>query len=401
MTEFVRRLSKKISKLSVEQLESVFADLCAENDLLTSVFDSSGTGMLIVDTEWSLVRANRAAERFLCMAGQARGDERHHVWELVPDGEIGAFLRGCCAERRSNVSGEFTLATDGGAVRFLSLTVLPVVSEGAMTGFIISAEDVTQKRRQEIQLRRMENMAGLTTLAASMAHDIKNPLGAMGIQLQLVQKVVASARQSGALPLPKFLEEKLCIIGEEISHLSRIVTDFQFAAKPVQSVLELVNMDKLLAEFTDFFVPELESKHIALERHAASAEPVLLLADKKLVREMTGHFLQNAMYAIEQRREDSALPEFEGRISVESSVSDGRYTVRFCDNGCGMDSDTAARIFEPYFSTKSSGTGLGMTMVYKIIKEFSGDISVDSAPNKGTCFRITLPLPQTETLRLK
>ena len=86
-----------------------------------------------------------------------------------------------------------------------------------------------------------------------------------------------------------------------------------------------------------------------------------------------------------------------GLVTVETSVIKDNFVVSISDNGIGMDSDTLGRIFEPYFTTKANGTGLGMTMSYKIIKEFGGDIQVKSEKGKGTVFLISLPVPQTET----
>ena len=96
-----------------------------------------------------------------------------------------------------------------------------------------------------------------------------------------------------------------------------------------------------------------------------------------------------------------AAMEDGGKLLVTSKVSGDRFLVAVADTGCGMDADTVARVFEPYFTTKAKGTGLGLTMVYKIIKEFSGDIDVKSFPGEGTIFTISLPIPQKEKLLLE
>ena len=113
------------------------------------------------------------------------------------------------------------------------------------------------------------------------------------------------------------------------------------------------------------------------------------------------NIVQNAFAAIKERfsecKEETLNPtEFMGRISIRVSVKFDKYVISITDNGCGMSDETIARLFEPYFTTKASGTGLGMTLVYKIVKEFSGDIHVKSEENNGTTFIIELPIPQTE-----
>ena len=113
--------------------------------------------------------------------------------------------------------------------------------------------------------------------------------------------------------------------------------------------------------------------------------------DEKLFREVLLNLSQNSLAAIKSKESPGA-----GIFKIECSVKDNKYYIVVSDNGCGMNSQTIAKIFEPYYTTKANGTGLGMTMVYKIIKEFSGDISVDSIEGEGTTFVITLPVPQKD-----
>ena len=90
-----------------------------------------------------------------------------------------------------------------------------------------------------------------------------------------------------------------------------------------------------------------------------------------------------------------AMPEG-GTLTISAKIKDDKYIISVTDNGIGMDENTVSRVFEPYFTTKVTGTGLGLTMVYKVIKEFGGEIEVDSIVGEGTTFKITLPIPQSE-----
>ena len=113
------------------------------------------------------------------------------------------------------------------------------------------------------------------------------------------------------------------------------------------------------------------------------------------------NIVQNAFAAIKERfpeckNEDLQNDEFIGKISIRISVKFDKYIISISDNGCGMSDETIVRLFEPYFTTRATGTGLGMTLVYKIVKEFSGDIYVKSEENKGTTFIIEFPIPQAE-----
>ena len=246
----------------------------------------------------------------------------------------------------------------------------------------------------------MENLAGLTNLAAGMAHEIKNPLGAIGIHVQLVQKAVKKAREgSGMLPDKKFLEAHLDTVNEEIDNLNKKVMDFLMAVRPVNAKLELVDIGKLIKETAAFIVPEFHDSCITVSVRV-SEKTVRLLIDEKLFKDVFINMAQNALSAIQEKYSDCTSARSDawcpGLFAVETFVKDDAYIITISDNGIGMSEETASHIFEPYFTTKAKGTGLGMTITYKIIKEFSGDIQVSSVAGEGTVFTITLPVPQTD-----
>lgn len=425
MNDFINKVSQKIGKLSDEQLERLITALQAENDTLSSVLESLSTGLVIVDDTWHLLQMNKAAERCLPLKARAtrqsqeQKGEGQPVWALVDDHFIAEFLRSCATEQKSNACEEFSIAKDD-KVCFFSIAVMPLVErrrkddsesrETRIVGSIITVDDITEKRQQEILLHRMESLASLTSLAASVAHEIKNPLGAISIHIQLLQKVVKKSRAGdGMLPPPKFMEEYLDVINGEIEDLNKIVVDFLFAVRPVQATMELVEPDALIEKIVSFFRPEFESKCVNVELHLCKSAPRLLI-DEKLFREAIVNLAQNALAAIQERfpPQTAALQERSGCTSyrrgelvLESVIKNDDYVLTVADNGCGMDSKTAARIFEPYYTTKTTGTGLGLTTVYKIIKEFRGGIDVKSVPGHGTVFTIKLPVPQKNTQLLE
>src|SRR5574344_2283462 len=282
---------------------------------------------------------------------------------MIDDRQISKFLKDCGDNGRTNVSDEFTTATAAGTVRFITLSVLPLVKQQQMAGSIVMVTDITEKRNQEILLHRMESLAGLTNLAAGMAHEIKNPLGAISIHIQLIQKVIKKARAGdGKLPDPKFVENYLDVVNEEIDRLNKIVVDFLFAVRPISAQLELVNPHELLQQFADFFKPEFNQKHIAVRLTLCKESPRILL-DSKLFREVIVNLAQNALAAITERYPDCAEDKdalaCSGLLKIETTVKDDTFILDFSDNGIGMSEATVSHIFEPYFTTKANGTGLG------------------------------------------
>ncbi|MDR0451057.1 MAG: PAS domain S-box protein, partial [Treponema sp.] len=192
MRDFIRRAIKKLPKLTPEQIEDLVITAAGEIDRLETVLESLAEGILVCDTRHSLVMANKYAERYLPIVIHEPGTAP--VWTAVRDEKIAEFfekalLRGDRVEER-----EFAVDSKG-PVRILNVSILPLVRDRQVVGSLIHVTDVTEKRNREARLRRAENLASLTTLAAGVAHEIKNPLGSISIHIQLMQKAVATNRK--------------------------------------------------------------------------------------------------------------------------------------------------------------------------------------------------------------
>lgn len=389
MTKFGKKLSLKLQKLGREQLEQLLTAKITETDFFNSIFESLSTGLIICDSEFHVMLANKSAKRYIPFSVPLSEsiNRKKCIWEIISDKDIQDFILNTSLHQKNNISKEFTLETSGGSIRFIEINLIPFIQSHKLMGNIITVDDITEKRNQEILLRRMENLTNLTTVAANLAHDIKNPLGSISIHIQLLQKIIQKARNSdNLLPEEKYIEDRIDIINDEIGRLNGIVVDFLYAVRPVNPEFKLVNPNEILTHTLDFCLPELKEKNITLETDIISNSPRLLL-DEKLFRQIILNLVQNAQ---------AALVGTEKIIKVATKIQNDKFLFIFADNGIGMDKKTEEKIFEPYFTTKTTGTGLGLTMVYKIIKEFGGDIQVQSILEKGTVFTISLPIPQRE-----
>ena len=400
MRGYVKRVKQKAEKLSKEQVLSLLEDVVDENESLYSVFESLSTGLLITDDNFCLLRSNTIAESWLPFSERLEdilGSEKP-IWEYIEDEDIAAFLRRCLEKNVTNSSEEFSTVTSGGTVRFLTVTIAPLINEGELNGKMILVRDITEKKNQDILLHRMENLANLTNLAAGMAHEIKNPLGAISIHIQLIQKALAKARENeDKLPAKKFVEDHIDVVNEEIDHLNKLVMDFLLAVRPVKAQLELKEPDKLIEGLVSFFRPEFNRAGIEVVFLPSESGKRILL-DEKLFRDVIMNISQNSLAALKSKfgevPKDNACSL--AKFCISNKVLENKFIITIADNGCGMSEESLSKIFEPYYTTKANGTGLGMTMVYKIIKEFSGDIIVDSEEGKGTAFTITFPIPQKD-----
>lgn len=425
MRNYVKRINQKKDKLSREQLLSLLDDVIERNDILNSIINSLTTGVLITENNFNLIRYNTAAESRLPYKNHLNEIEKAErpLWEFIDDEDICAFLKKCKEKSITNSQEEFSIKTSGGSIRFLSVSISPLVHFTKICGLIILVRDITEKKNQDVLLRRMENLANLTNLAAGMAHEIKNPLGAVSIHIQLLQKAIEKARDNeNILPPKKFVENHIDVVNEEIEHLNKLVMDFLMAVRPVKATLELKDPNKIIQTLVDFFSPEFKRNKIKIEFIPAGREQKIML-DEKLFRDVIINLSQNSLSAIkssadyENANYDSKKNEAESNenensenlpdvfteenftkyFKIQNSIQDNKYVIEISDNGCGMSPEIVAKIFEPYFTTKANGTGLGMTMVYKIVKEFSGEILVYSKENEGTKITLIFPIPQRHT----
>jgi PAS domain S-box-containing protein len=392
MRGYVKRVSQKADKLSVEQLRSLLDDMMEENGNLYSILESVSAGLLIVDNNFILQQTNTLVESRLPF--NIRTDDIKAssvpIWEILDDPDIAQFFKNCKEKEITNCSEEFTTTTSGGTIRFLTITMTPLMHDGKLSGRIFLVMDVTENKNQEVMLHRMENMANLTNLAAGMAHEIKNPLGAISIHIQLIQKALKKARENqDKLPEKKFVEDHIDVVNEEIEHLNKLVMDFLLAVRPVKATLELKNPEDIILNTVEFITPEFNRSGVNIEFNNSGLNKKILL-DEKLLRDVIMNLAQNSLAAIKSYRKDDGL------FKIRCYIKENKYIIETSDNGCGMDSETLSKIFEPYYTTKANGTGLGMTMVYKIIKEFSGEIVVDSEKDAGTKFTLIFPLPQKD-----
>lgn len=396
MRGYVKRVSQKAEKLSKEQILKLLDDIVDENENLYSILESVSTGLIIVDNDFILQQNNTTAESLLPLLYHF-DDSRAQtlkIFELIDDEEIAAFLRNAYEKGITNSTEDFTTMTSGGTVRFLQIILSPLIYKNEQNGRIIIIRDITDRKNQDVLMHRMENMANLTNLAAGMAHEIKNPLGAISIHIQLIQKALQKARENDdKLPPKKFVEDHIDVVNEEVDHLNKLIMDFLLAVRPVNATLELKNPAKLIGSIIDFFGAEFEENGIKVIFEPDDKNSRIML-DEKLLREIITNLSQNSLAAIKARKENG--PDFEGIFKIDCVARDNKYLIAVSDNGCGMSEETVARIFEPYFTTKATGTGLGMTMVYKIVKEFSGEIQVESEEGKGTAFKMVFPIPQKD-----
>jgi PAS domain S-box-containing protein len=392
MRQFIKRALQKLNKITIEQTRDLLVSAAAEIDRLEMVLNSLTEGILVCDTEHYLILANKCAERLLPMISYEQGGDP--IWRLVRNEEMAEFFEETLRSGDRVEGREFDIEIKG-LQRLLSISLTPLVQDHQVTGTLIHAEDVTEKRSKEAQLRRAENLASLTTVAAGVAHEIKNPLGSLSIHIQLIQKTMAAnrdlfmqARPEGAADPRSYLDQMdkyLAVVNEEIDRLNHIVVDFLFAVRPMNMELREGDINVLLKEMIEFVGYELEEARIACVLELGENLPQISF-DERYLKQAFLNLIKNAI---------AAMPAG-GTLTIKTEVKEGEFWISVSDTGTGIPEALIAKIFEPYFTTKETGSGLGLTLVFKIVREHRGDIVVKSREGEGTRFTIILPIPQKE-----
>jgi PAS domain S-box-containing protein len=400
MRQFIKRALKKLDKLTPSQMQDIFLSATEEIGRLEAVIDSVSAGILVCDTSHNLILANKAALRLLPV--NSFEQESEPVWNLIGEEKAAAFLKTTLSSGDKAEEWEFDIEANG-KMRLLSLSVRPLVQKRSgrrveVSGSLIQIVDITERRSRELRMRRMESLASLTTLAAGVAHEIKNPLGSLSIHIQLVQKALGACRllcdqnsaEDNKKGEPKAhlkdIDRYLSVIDEEIERLNQIVVDFLFAVKPMDLDLHLGNINTLLEELAEFVSYELNEANVECKLDMAENFP-LVNFDANFMKQAFLNLIKNAVVAMPGG----------GKLTIKTSVQDDAIRISVADTGIGIPDENLTKIFEPYFTTRAAGTGLGLTMVFKIVREHHGEIIVNSTPGEGSIFTITLPVPQTET----
>jgi two-component system, sporulation sensor kinase E len=377
MRKFLEKALEKWEKLDRDSIRRLFAHIAADNELLEMVLHSMTDGVLVTDRDNNILLFNKSAERMIPLASGDIMEKK--FWDALEDDELAGFFREKLGDQE--IIKDKTFVLGGGVARTISVSIMPLVKEGKIQGNLIHIEDVTEKKINQARLRRAESLAALTTLAAGVAHEIKNPLGSIGIHLQLAQKEMNRKQTIKT----KSIKHYLAVIGEEVDRLNRIVVDFLFAVRPMDMKLEEGDLNQLVRELLEFLKFELEQAHVKIETELDRDLPKILMDDKYMKQALL-NLIKNSL---------SAMPKG-GILRIETTKRGPDVILKVIDNGCGIPDSIMDKIFEPYFTTKEFGSGLGLTLVYKIVKEHLGDVTLSSKQGEGTTFILTFSIPQKE-----
>ncbi|MFN2475692.1 MAG: nitrogen regulation protein NR(II) [Chthoniobacterales bacterium] len=373
---FLDKLIERLGRVGPEEVQNYLLRLAQEKGLIETVFNAIQEGIIVTDAKGRITYVNDAAcQLFGFDAEQSIGkrlDERVRGldWDSL-SGSEGALSRDMEIFYPAN--------------KFINFYIVPLMIERRADGDLAHAEavghamilrDITESRRTAEKTIESERFNALTLLAAGVAREIGNPLNSLHIHLQLMQRKVRKLEPD----VRDELQESIDIARCEISRLDSIVSQFLKAIRPSKPQLHPENLNSIVEEAVRFFAPEIEDRDIVVEQELHSGLPPLEL-DRDQIKQAFYNVIKNSFEAMKRR----------GILRVRTDMDPSHVLVSFTDTGGGMSAETLSHVFEPYYTTKSSGSGLGLLIVRRIVREHGGELAVESSEGKGLTLTIRLP----------
>ena len=241
-------------------------------------------------------------------------------------------------------------------------------------GMVIHVRDVTEKVLMEERLRRMERYMGLGSLAAGLQHEIKNPLSALSLHIQLLCERLQNQTDDHEV------NEILDVLNTEVKRISGVLDGFRNYASIHEIGRTPVDVSVMIEKLVRLLRPDAEQKSIKLVVEAPGKTTSLIQADAAQLEQVLLNLALNAVAAMPQG----------GTLRFTLSHQEGKLRIDICDTGNGIPPEIQSRIFDPYFTTRSDGTGMGLALCDKIVRQHDGSIDFETSPS-GTTFSVLLP----------
>jgi PAS domain S-box-containing protein len=352
--------------------------------LARNILQSIPTGVLTVNPSGVITAANPTAEVVL---KRSAADLLGHSYESVfAEGEtIRAVLEGALRHHQHVSQKDLTYESQDQILHTIRVSTADLTGDDAEpVGIILQAQDVTDWIALEQRVRIADKLAALHTLSAGVAHELRNPLSAIDLNLHLLEEELRDRTA-----LPEQGARYLHIVNAECRRLSAILDNFMKFARPGSVGLHKVDVSALIGHIMALMQFEAEERKIRLAR--AVEEPLpSVLGDETAISQVLVNVVVNAFHAMP----NGGLC----RIAAETRQANGTrwLTLSVKDTGIGIKKEGLARVFEPFYTTKSSGTGLGLAIAYRIMEDHGGAIQVSSTPEVGTTVVLSFPVTVEE-----
>lgn len=382
----LEKILGRLEGLDATNLTILVQRLARERSLLETVFNTIQEGVLVIDDKGVVEYCNEAAQKLLGLQDKDIGSGL--LWKLVPDFAqmIPAHLDSI-KDEGTTVFREVELTYPDN--RFLRVYLVPfLLADKEMTKYryTLIISDITEDKISTEAYIESEKLSSILMLAAGVAHEIGNPLNSINIHLQLIQKELKGLSGKSATKVSQSV--KIC--SDEVERLDHTIKHFLEAIRPTQPNKTSVNVLEVVEEVLRLVSKELENLDIVVELDIAQNVPTIL-ADYNQLNQAFFNIIRNASEAM-----DSG-----GTVKITARWDDHYLYLYFADTGKGLEPHELGKVLDPYYTTKSTGHGLGMMIVQRIMRDHKGAIGIDSKPEVGTVVRLQFPLKNKRLKMLK
>jgi PAS domain S-box-containing protein len=366
---FIDKLIKRMDRLEPGEVQGIVLELLREKGLLEKVFEALQEGVILLGQEGQVTYVNQAACQFFGMQKEA-----------VIGQQLAQGVRGLDWDelRQPGTVVSRDMEVFYPENRFLNFYITAIDEQNAAMGFVMLIRDVTETRKRTEEQIESERMNAFTMLAAGVAHELGNPLNSLTIHLQLLERRL---KKMGAKGEP--LREHLDVASGEIKRLDSIITQFLAAIRPTKPQLSRGNLRELILECVKVLQPEIERAKVRVNLDVRADLPEMPL-DAAQMKQAFHNLVRNACQAMPQG----------GELTIRGTFTDYEVRLDFEDTGKGINPAQMGKLFQPFATTRAGGTGLGLLIVRRILREHGGEIDIESREGKGT--RITLWMPLVE-----
>jgi PAS domain S-box-containing protein len=391
-SSFLDKVLGRIGRLDTEGLQTVVQRLARERTFLETLFNAIEDGVLVLDEQGRVIYFNRAVTQLLNWPPEEV--EGRPITDFLPELDWQGILAKKAEGGARVARHEFEVSYP--RPMFLRLYAAPLDGESrGGSGMALILHDATEARQKTFEAIESERLHSLTLLAASVAHEIGNPLNALHIHLQLMSREVqklrhpaaaagrsragrASAVEAAEAVLK--IEHYLDVAKGEITRLDYIVTQFLQAIRPSAPKLADASLNEVVRETLELLRPELDNRRLNVQEKLARRLATARM-DAGQIKQALVNLIKNAMQAMSPG----------GTLTIESGQNTEEVWVSVADTGGGIAPDQVNQIFEPFYTTKKKGTGLGLMIVQRIVRQHGGHIELESRVGQGATFRIWLP----------
>ncbi len=371
-----------LSQIDDEQVQRFLSHFYEERHLYRTIINEMPFGVIVVDAQKGIVINNDVVLPFIKNKKKdPRGSELEFYDENLNNNLTEIFSTGTydqtCRIEVHNPRFAY--------IHWNSIPIFSLSKGDDLDYLVLIIRDITEEVMRNRKLFQAEKLSFLGTLTAGIAHEIRNPLNNLFIRLSIMEELTGQIQE----PLQKEMREEVEGLKTELERLSKLTSDFLKIARPFKIRRVPCNLYDLLKELLQSFRREFQQKNIQVELDVSNKEKNLYVDPKNIYQAMY-NLIKNAIESIEEK----------GTISLKVWYGKEKCYIEVSDTGKGIYEKNLGKIFEPYFSTKRYGSGLGLMNVYNIIKAHDGEIQVDSTVDKGTTFQVKLPITKGGTKSL-